>query len=132
MTSSRWRHRATSWRRQLVKLGQFTRAWLVLCRRMEFFAHMWSQRCSSPSAASATFTTLSPTLSQPSKFSQHGPPPPIPSYHDTLLGPFYWLVVRQDDHHGLSGYGVLSPWHASTAIYSATAPSNRSSQGCRT
>ena len=29
------------------------------------------------------------------------------------LGPFYWLVVRQDDHHGLS---VLSPWPTSTAI----------------
>ena len=40
------------------------------------------------------------------------------------LEPFYWLVVRQNDHHGLSSYGALSPWCTSIAIYSATAPSS--------
>ena len=38
----------------------------------------------------------------PANFSQHGPI--NRQYHPTTtppVGPFYWLVVRQDDHHGL-------------------------------
>ena len=120
--------------RQLVKLGRFTRAWLVLCRRMEFFAHR---------------ARMEPALQLPVGGECHFRPDFVPNHIPAQqilttwpstanailprhpLGPFYWLVVRQDDHHGLSGYSVLSTWCDSTAIYSARVPSSRSSQGCR-
>ena len=102
VTSSRWQRKAMSWRRQLVKLGQFMRAWLVLCRQMFLYTeHLWSQ-LQLPFSGKYYFRhNFDSKTNAAQRNSQHGPPLSIPLNHYTPWGPLALLAVSQDNHHGL-------------------------------